>query len=154
MAAAEGEVQEKGYVASFPSLVNISGQATYIMVLKDAAGLVKLYAFVNVENYSIVATGASQTEAMSAYKKLLRQSDIDIGDADLTAEITVENVRIAMVADIATVYVTADDGSVFKGYLEADEALVLIRSGDRLNISYTEGEIERLYTISSWSFSE
>ena len=124
------------------------------MVLKDAAGLVKLYALVNVENYSIVATGASQTEAMSAYKKLLRQSDIDIGDADLMAEITVENVRIAMVADIATVYVTADDGSVFKGYLEADEALVLIRSGDRLNISYTEGEIERLYTISSWSFSE
>ena len=50
MAAAEGEVQEKGYVASFPSLVNISGQATYIMVLKDDAGLVKLYALVNVEN--------------------------------------------------------------------------------------------------------
>ena len=44
MNAAEGEVQEKGYEASFPSLVNVSGEATYIMVLKDATGIVKLYA--------------------------------------------------------------------------------------------------------------
>ena len=49
MSAAEGEVQEKGYKASFPSLINVSGTPTYIMVLKDAGGLVKLYAMVNVE---------------------------------------------------------------------------------------------------------
>ena len=152
MAAAEGEVQEKGYVASFPSLVNISGQATYIMVLKDAAGLVKLYALVNVENYSIVATGATQADAMSAYKKLLRQSDIEIGDPELSVEISVKDVRIAMVSNVATVYITADDGSVFKGYLEADEALILIQRGDKLKINYAESEINKLYIISSWSF--
>ena len=153
MAAAEGEVQEKGYVASFPSLVNISGQATYIMVLKDAAGLVKLYALVNVENYSIVATGATQTDAMSAYKKLLRQSDIEIGDPELSVDITVDDVRIAMVSNVATVYITSDDGRVFKGYLEADEALILIRKGDKLKISYANSEIDKLYIISSWSFA-
>lgn len=153
MAAAEGEVQEKGYVASFPSLVNISGQATYIMVLKDAAGLVKLYALVNVENYSIVATGATQTDAMSAYKKLLRQSDIEIGDPELTVDITVDDVRIAMVSNVATVYITANDGKVYKGYLEADEALVLIRKDDKLKISYAESEIDKLYIISSWNFA-
>lgn len=153
MAAAEGEVQEKGYVASFPSLVNISGQATYIMVLKDAAGLVKLYALVNVENYSIVATGATQTDAMSAYKKLLRQSDIEIGDPELSIEITVEDIRIAMVSSVATVYITSTEGEVYKGYLEADEALVLIRRGDKLRISYAESEIDKLYIISSWSFA-
>ena len=51
MGAAQGEVQEKGYVASFPALINVRGKATYIMVLKDSGGLVKLYAMVNVENY-------------------------------------------------------------------------------------------------------
>ena len=152
MAAAEGEVQEKGYIASFPSLINVSGQATYIMVLKDAVGLVKLYALVNVENYSIVATGATQADAMSAYKKLLKQNDIETDDNAKTSEITVENVRIAMVSNVATVYVTATDGSVYKGYLEADEALVLIRDGDKIKVSYTEGDIERLYIISSWEF--
>lgn len=152
MAAAEGEVQEKGYIASFPSLVNISGQATYIMVMKDAAGLVKLYALVNVENYSIVATGSTQTEAMSAYKKLLQQSNIATGGKDEEAQITVENIRIAMVANVATVYITDTDGNVYKGYLEADEELVLIRVGDTLNLKYTESEHERIFIISSWEF--
>ena len=152
MAAAEGEVQEKGYVASFPSLVNISGQATYIMVLKDAAGLVKLYALVNVENYSIVATGATQTEAMNAYTKLLRQSNIDIGTGSLSVSITVEDIRILPVSGVTTVYITATDGNVYKGYLEADERLILVRTGDTLTIEYTTGEIEKIYTITSWDF--
>ena len=152
MDAAEGEVQEKGYVASFPSLVNISGQATYIMVLKDDAGLVKLYALVNVENYSIVATGATQADAMSAYKKLLKQNNIDIG-ADTSVDITVENVRIALVSGVSTVYITATDGKVYKGYLEADETLVLIRNGDSINISYTESDKKDIYVISSWAFN-
>lgn len=152
MDAAEGEVQEKGYVASFPSLVNISGQATYIMVLKDDAGLVKLYALVNVENYSIVATGTTQADAMSAYKKLLKQNNIDIG-TDTSVDITVENVRIALVSGVSTVYITADDGKVYKGYLEADEALILVRNGDKLNISYTESDKESIYIISSWKFN-
>ena len=154
MAAAEGEVQEKGYVASFPSLVNISGQATYIMVLKDAAGLVKLYALVNVENYSIVATGATQADAMSAYKKLLRQSDIEINDAGVqTANITVKKVEIVMLSGVATVYIKSDDGKVFKGYLEADEALILIEQGDELNVSYSETDIESIYVLSGWEFA-
>ncbi|MBP3401962.1 MAG: hypothetical protein J6K85_02775 [Clostridia bacterium] len=154
MAAAEGEVQEKGYVASFPSLVNISGQATYIMVLKDAAGLVKLYALVNVENYSIVATGATQADAMSAYKKLLRQNDIEIGADDQTAEITVKDVEIVMLSGVATVYIKADDGKVYKGYLEADEALILIEPESKLKINYTESGVDKIFIISSWEFAK
>ena len=151
MNAAEGEVQEKGYVASFPSLVNISGQPTYIMVLKDNAGLVKLYALVNVEQYSIVATGTTQAEAISAYKKLLMQSgiDADISEAELT--VTVSEVRLASVAGVSTVYITAEDGIVYKGYLEADEALITIRRGDVVKISYAETQIEGIRTIIKWS---
>ena len=151
MAAAEGEVQEKGYVASFPSLVNVSGQASYIMVLKNAAGIVELYALVNVENYSMVATGTNQTEAMSAYKKLLRQNDIGIGE-DASTEITVKDIEIVMVSDVATVYLKADDGNVYKGYLEADEALILVEVGDRLKVSYSVSEIDKIFIISSWEF--
>lgn len=71
MSAAEGEVQEKGYQASFPSLINVDGHPTYIMVLKDASGLVKLYAAVNVEQYNIVTTASSQSECLNRYKQLL-----------------------------------------------------------------------------------
>ena len=71
MAAAEGEVQEKGYQASFPSLINIDGNPTYIMVLKDSGGLVKLYAAVNVEQYNIVTTASTQAECIKKYKAAL-----------------------------------------------------------------------------------
>ena len=154
MAAAEGQVQEKGYVASFPSLVNVSGQASYILVLKDDTGIVKLYALVNVENYSIVATGTTQAAVMSAYKKLLQQNNIGIGDKNKNTTVTVENVRIAMVSDVSTVYITATDGKVYKGYLEADESLILIRVGDVLDLSYFEGDTNDVFVISSWRFSE
>ena len=153
MEAAQGEVQEKGYVASFPSLVNVSGHATYIMVLKDDAGLVKLFALVKVQNYSIVATGTTQAEAMSAYKKLLQQSGENISTATKSAEITVENVRMLTVANVATVYITSTDGEVYKGYLEADEELVLVRIGDRLKISYVEGE-GKIHVIDNWELIE
>ena len=151
MNAAEGEVQEKGYIASFPSLVNVAGQPTYIMVLKDNAGLVKLYALVNVEQYSIVATGTTQAEAISAYKKLLMQSGVD---TDATSEeVTVEvwAVRIVNISDTATVYITASDGNIYKGYLEADEALITILFGDKLTISYTETQVAGVRSIISWS---
>ncbi len=151
MAAAEGEVQEKGYIASFPSLVNISGQATYICVLKDDAGLVKLYALINVENYSIVATGATQTDAMSAYMKLLKQNNIQTGETGAeSVTVKVEDIRIIPVSGVATVYITGENGAVYKGYLDADEALILIRKGDTLTISYTSGDVENVYTILSW----
>ena len=153
MSAAEGQVQEKGYVASFPSLVNVSGQATYILVLKDDTGIVKLYALVNVENYSIVATGTTQAAVMSAYKKLLQQNNIGIGNKNDEVEITVENVRIAMVSDVSTVYVTATDGKVYKGYLEADESLILIRVGDKLKLNFFEGDTKNVFVISSWEFA-
>ncbi len=153
MAAAEGEVQEKGYVASFPSLVNISGQASYIMVLKDDAGLVKLYAIVNVENYGIVATGATQIEAIAAYKRLIKPTDIPSTESkDVT--IKVENVRLASITNETVVYITAENGDVYKAYLEDDESLIRIRVGDVINIKYTESDKEHIFVISSWSFSE
>ena len=57
MEAAEGQVQNLGYDAAFPSLINIDGRPTYFMVLKDKGNLVKQYALVDVKKYSIVATG-------------------------------------------------------------------------------------------------
>ncbi|MBQ6660412.1 MAG: hypothetical protein IJM57_03170 [Lachnospiraceae bacterium] len=154
MGAAEGEVQEKGYKASFPSLVNIAGQATYIMVLKDTGGLVKLYALVNVEQYSIVATGATQSEAIAAYRKLLARNGVEnagLEEEIPEVEITVAEVRIVTLEEAATVYITAQDGVVYKGTLNDDESLVLIREGDTLTIRYDETFIGGLRQIRTWN---
>ena len=158
MGAAEGEVQEKGYVASFPSLINVSGEATYIMVLKDENGLVKLYALVNVENYGIVATGNTQTEAKKAYVALLKQAGkIDdtlpeLPDENaLTATVTVSKVRLATVDGNTVVYVTAEDGIVYKGLLASDETLILLDAGMKINVTYTETDHEQIRNLVSWT---
>ena len=152
MDAAEGEIQEKGYVASFPSLVNVMGQPTYIMVLKNNAGIVERYALVNVQNYSLVAIGTTQAEAMAEYKKVLNQSNVGVDGNEKTIEITVKDVEIVMLSGAATVYIKTEDSGVFKGYLESDEALMLIDVGDKLKINYTTGDIENIFIISSWEF--
>ena len=72
----------------------------------------------------------------------------------MNTQITVENVRIAMVSDVSTVYITATDGKVYKGYLEADESLILIRSGDTLIVNYFEGDTKDVFVISSWEFTK
>jgi len=159
MAAAEGEVQEKGYIASFPVLVNIEGKATYIMVLKDAGGLVKLYALVNVEKYSIVATGANQQEAMNEYKRLLTEEGIidsaePDNDGTKVFNITVTDIRIATVNGEGVIYISADvDGQncVFRKAISEDESLMLIEIGDAITVNAKETETDRIYSINSWS---
>lgn len=163
MRAAQGEVQEKGYVASFPSLINAAGEATYIMVLKDNAGLVKLYALVNVENYSIVATGSTQEEAKAAYIEALKEEGI-IDDSegipappDNTKEATVVITDIDMVTvdGNSVIYVRGDDGSLYKQAIAADETLMLLSVGDKITVKYSDSEIhEKIKDLIQWEYAE
>lgn len=161
MGAAEGEVQEKAYEASFPSLVNISGQATYIMVLKDANSIVKLYALVNVENYSIVATGTTQEDAVEEYKVLLVQNGVidpseletppTAGDENAeTVCVTVKNLRIVTVDGNSVLYITAEDGRVYKGSFKDDETLILIEAGDTLVLKVLPTDHAEIFSIVEW----
>ncbi|MBE6576617.1 MAG: hypothetical protein E7653_00590 [Ruminococcaceae bacterium] len=165
MMAAEGEVQEKGYVASFPSLINAAGEATYIMVLKDNGGLVKLYALVNVENYSIVATGTTQAEAKQAYIDLLRSEGIIKENVEVEpvtpqvetkqTTITVKKVTIATVDGNSVVYINGDDGNIYKKALSADETLLLIKEGDKIDITYIDiAGADKIKELQVWGIKE
>ena len=76
MSSAEGQVQNLGYQATFPLLLNITNEPTYFMALKDGAGLVKKYAMVNVQKYQWVAIGDTVQECERAYMKLLTTNGI------------------------------------------------------------------------------
>ncbi len=81
MSSAEGQVQNLGYRASFPLLLNISGEPTYFMALKDGAGLVKKYAMVNVQKYQWVAIGDTVQECEKSYVRLLTTNGITKSDS-------------------------------------------------------------------------
>ena len=82
MSSAEGQVQNLGYVATFPLLLNIADEPTYFMALKDASGLVKKYAMVNVQKYQWVAIGDTIQECEKSYSELLNTNGIISRNAD------------------------------------------------------------------------
>ncbi len=88
MSSAEGQVQNLGYRATFPLLLNIADEPTYFMALKDGAGLVKKYAMVNVQKYQWVAIGDTVQECEKNYTELLSTNGIVSSAADLGKSVT------------------------------------------------------------------
>ena len=82
MDSAEGQVQNLKYVATFPLLLNINGEPTYFIALKDNAGLVKKYAMVNVQKYQVVGIGDTVGECEEEYKKMLLKEGIQKEEED------------------------------------------------------------------------
>lgn len=76
--SAQGAVQQYAYKATFPLLLNISGEPTYFMALKDSSELVKMYAMVNVKQSTIVGTGYNLTECTENYAAELKRNGINL----------------------------------------------------------------------------
>lgn len=97
MSSAEGQVQNLKYKATFPLLLNISGEPTYFIALKDDAGLVKKYAMVNVQKYQIVAIGDTVGACEEAYTKLMYENGIKKAAKD-TRDIETMTAKITKIA--------------------------------------------------------
>ena len=156
MDSARGQVQQMNYTATFPLLLNIADQPSYFMALKDAAGLVKMYAMVNVSQYQIVATGASVADCESNYRLMLaRNGLIDQGDTDITPSGqgqvtgTIAEIRSAVVDGNTWYYLRLQDGTVYYAISAADDKNAVILSvGDSVTITFTEGD-ERILSAYS-----
>lgn len=145
MSSAEGQVQNLKYKATFPLLLNISGEPTYFIALKDDAGLVKMYAMVNVQKYQIVAVGNTVSECEAVYTDLMyengiRQTEEDTRDIlTITAPIT----KIAQsVVDGNSHYYIMVEGSEDIFDIPVTDFIDIIRYnvGDEVTIEYREGE--------------
>lgn len=156
MDSARGQVQQMNYTATFPLLLNIADQPSYFMALKDAAGLVKMYAMVNVSQYQIVATGATVADCESNYRLMLaRNGLIDQGDADITPSGqgqvtgTIAEIRSAVVDGNTWYYLRLQGGTVYYAISAADDKNAVILSvGDSVTITFTEGD-ERILSAYS-----
>ena len=145
MSSAEGQVQNLHYVATFPLLLNISGEPTYFIALKDDAGLVKKYAMVNVQKYQIVAIGDTVSACEESYTNLMYENGIKIVEADtrevetITAQIT----KIAQgVIDGNSHYYIMLEGSddIFDVSVVDFIDIIKYNEGDEVTIEYKEGE--------------
>ena len=144
-ASAEGKIQEKGYNATLPVPINVQGIPTYFMTLKDKSGLIKAYAMVNIENYSIVATGESIDQVQQAYidAMLANGNDAVIG-SDEAYSYSVEGTVTRISANISggnTIYYMIINDDTTKLYVAASKLsaeLPITREGDNVKISYID----------------
>ena len=142
MGSAEGQVQNLGYQATFPILLNISNEPTYFMALKDSAGLVKKYAMVNIQKYQNVAIGDTVSACQDAYIKLLNTSGITSGNTGDSKKMTGTIRRIAQsVLDGNSHFylVLNDHEEIFDVPVQDFLQVVTLQEGDKVTVEYLEG---------------
>jgi hypothetical protein len=140
MESAQGQVQHLRYSATFPILLNVSDRPTYFMSLKDSAGLVKMYAFVDVQQYQVVGTGPTVNEARADYISKLKNEDINIGSSG-GEEITgkVGTISSAVIDGNTRFYFMLDgDTHVYTADISVSERLPFLREGDNVTFSFIE----------------
>jgi len=138
--SAQGAVQDLGYIANWPILVNYQDEPTYFMTLKDREGLIKKYAYVHVKEYSIVGIGDTLIEAQSQYSKNLRSAITNPNTGGNQIELTSTITSIEQVNIDGTSYyylVLADlDNKMFIASYNMSYELPISKINDRIYIKY------------------
>ncbi len=138
MDSAEGQVQHLGYSSTFPLLLNVSDRPTYFMSLKDGAGLVKMYAFVDVNQYQIVGTGNSVESAKADYVSKLKTENVtETPEAEIKENVAVIDEITSAVVDGNTVYYIKfqEDDAVYTALVTKSDLLPFAKKGD--SVKYT-----------------
>ena len=169
MASAQGEVQDYEYAATFPILLNIKGQPTYFMSLKDSGSIVKRFAMVNVQNYQVAVTGNTIAECTEAYAEKLKQNNINIkidideiidateGNENAGTEVTDVKTVKGVVTDIRTAVMNGESvyfiqldgkGAYYTIAASAAENVVIMNKGDKVTVKFNAAEGKIIDAIS------
>ena len=166
--SAEGKVQQYSYKATFPLLLNVSGEPTYFMALKDASEYVKMYALVNVKQSTIVAAESTLADCVEKYAAELQKNgvnvEIDIGnvqDTDndnngeneikyVTVTGTVSDIRTATTGGETYFYIKLDDAATYyKVSVKDAEKIILTNNGDSVTFEIPENAEGNIVTVKS-----
>lgn len=143
MNSAEGQVQHLKYEATFPLLLNIAGEPTYFIALKDDAGLVKMYAMVNVAKYQIVATGDTVIECEKAYIELMKNNGIDEVESDniKTIEGAISKISQAVISGNSHYYIMVEGSDeIFDISVTDFVDIIRYNVGDTISLEYAVGD--------------
>ena len=143
MNSAEGQVQNLGYHSTFPLLLNVAGEPTYFMALKDDAGLVKKYAMVNITKYQNVAIGDTVAECEKSYIGLLKTSGISSGpvSAGETVTGTIETLASVVLEGNSHYYVVlAGKDAIYDVLVSEFPQIVRYKEGGQITLEYISGE--------------
>lgn len=135
MDSAKGAVQEKGYDATFPLLINVYNRPTYFMSLKDKASLIKMYSLVDAQNYQKVAVGNTVEETVENYQKITSDIMNNVG-ASSEKTIVIEDIQSVVIDSNTLYYIKAkDEEKILSASINIDPRLAFIKAGDTIEVS-------------------
>lgn len=158
--SAQGVVQDLGYTATFPLLLNIAGEPTYFMSLKDNSDLVKMYAMVNVGQYNLVATGSTVAQCESKYISMLTELGFDLSGLENQLPALTQNEVTGVIAEIRSAvlegntqyFIRLKDNPVFYTIkASADQQVVILNVGDSITIQAASPEAEGSSILNAYS---
>ena len=124
---AESLYQNYGYKSSYPLMVSVDGVPTYVISLKDKSKINKAYVMINVENYTLSASGETLEDTLLQYREKIFGEE-GLTPEDLTGE-TSEEVKTETklaTGTIAELYQATQNGTTqFFFILEGDENLYI-----------------------------
>ena len=140
--SAEGKVQQFGYRASFPMIINLDGQPTYFMTLKDNAGLIKQYAFVSVSNSTNVGTGETIDSALRNFRQVRGNAGVNIttGQTISKEEGTVLRIASETIDNTVTYKLILEEKQdyIFTVSYDLSNELALTQPGDKVALEYMD----------------
>lgn len=151
MASAEGQVQQMKYVSTFPLLINLNNKPTYMVSLKDAAGLVKMYGFVDVADYQKVVVTDSSKGILEASQNYLNSYAEEISDDILVKkDITISSIKSATKSGNTYFYIMGNDSKKYVASIELGDKLAFLGNGDKISVGFYDKdddiiEIVRIY---------
>ena len=142
-ASAEGVVQDLGYKATFPLLINVAGEPTYFIPLQDNTLLVKSYAMVNVAQYQIVATASTVSQCEQEYIRMLSEKGItqpeDLPQTEASGQVA--EIRSAVLEGNTYYFLRLEGEEIFYSINAAKNPLaVILNVGDTITIQHAVGE--------------
>lgn len=148
MASAEGQVQQMNYTSTFPLLINLNNKPTYLVSLKDAAGLVKMYGFIDVENYQKVVVTDSSKGIEVAAQNYLNSFDEEISEDVLTKkEIKIKKINEVVKSGNTYYYILDNENNKYKVSIDISDNLPFLTNGDIINIGFYDNKEEIIEII-------
>lgn len=141
MDSAKGQVQQMNYTTTFPLLINLNGRPTYLVSLKDNAGLVKMYAFIDVQDYQkVVVTDAAEGIQKAASNYLKQYGTNGKSTVGEEKEITVKTISSAVKDGNTYYYITDTNNKKYKANINISDELPFITANSKIKISYYEAK--------------
>lgn len=151
MASSEGQVQQMGYVSTFPLLINLNGRPTYLMSLKDNAGLVKMYSFVDVVDYQKVVVTDSSLGIREASRNYLSKLGFDGVSVDklIVKKIKVKSINSYIIDSNSVFFIVDEEGNKYSVDISVNkDVLPFLSVGDTVSVGYpVEDEVIKVMEI-------